>query len=114
MQSSHAATAVDAAFDDPNLIADAGLVPVVALAEQVGLPDLVTEHVTLSGAGNSAGANPAAKVMSLLAGMVAGADSIADVDLLRHSGMGLVFEGVRAPSTLGTFLRAFTHGHVQR
>ena len=55
MQSSHAATAVDVVFDDPNLVADAGLVPVVALAERVGLSDLVTEHVTISGAANSAG-----------------------------------------------------------
>jgi len=114
MQSSHAATAVDAAFDDPNLIADAGLMPVVALAEQVGLPGLVTELVTITGAGNSAGANPAAKVMSLLAGMVAGADSFADVDRLRHAGNQVVFDDIRAPSTLGTFLRAFTHGHVQQ
>ena len=114
MQSSHAAAAVDAAFDDRNLIADAGLVPVVALAEQVGLPGLVAEHVTISDAGNSAGANPAAKVMSLLAGMVAGADSFADVDRLRHAGNQVVFDDIRAPSTLGTFLRAFTHGHVQQ
>jgi hypothetical protein len=114
MQSSHAATAVDVAFDDPNLIADAGLVPVVALAEQVGLPDLITEHVTITGAANSAGANPAVKVMSLLAGMVAGADSIADVDRLRHAGNAVVFDEIRAPSTLGTFLRSFTHGHVQQ
>src|SRR6266545_3309348 len=114
MQSSHAATVVDVAFNDSNLVADAGLVPVVALAERVGLPDLVTEHVTITGAANSAGANPAAKVMSLLAGMVAGADSIADVDRLRHAGNAVVFDAIRAPSTLGTFLRAFTHGHVQQ
>lgn len=62
MQSSHAATVLDVAFDDPNLIADAGLVPAVALAEQVGVPGLVEEHVTISGAANSAGANPGAKV----------------------------------------------------
>jgi hypothetical protein len=114
MQSSHAAHAVDVAFDDPNLIADAGLVPVVALAEQVGLPKLVAEHVWILDAANGAGANPVAKVMSLLAGMVAGADSIADVDRLRHAGNDLVFEQARAPSTVGTFLRAFTHGHVQQ
>ena len=114
MQSLYAAAAVDVVFDDPNLIADAGLVPVVALAEQIGLPDLVAEHVSIVDAANSAGANPAAKVMSLLAGMVAGADSIEDVDRLRHAGNGLVFAGTRAPSTLGTFLRAFTHGHVQQ
>ncbi|WP_020393289.1 hypothetical protein [Kribbella catacumbae] len=108
------ATSVDVTFDDPNLIADAGLVPVVALAGQVGLPELVAEHVVITGADNAAGANPAAKVMSLLAGMVAGADSIDDVDKLRHAGNQVVFDQIRAPSTLGTFLRAFTHGHVQQ
>jgi hypothetical protein len=114
MQSSHAVGVVDVVFDDPNLIADAGLVPVVALAEQIGLPELVAQHVAITGAANSAGANPVAKVMSLLAGMVAGADSIEDVDRLRHTGNQVVFGQIRAPSTLGTFLRAFTHGHVQQ
>src|ERR1043165_999263 len=114
MQLSHAATAVDVVFDDPNLIADAGLVPVLALAEQIGLPDLVAKQVVIIDAANSAGANPAAKVMSLLAAMVAGADSITDVDRLRHAGNSVVFDQIRAPSTLGTFLRAFTHGHVQQ
>jgi len=61
---------------------------------------------------NGAGACPGAKVLSLVMGMVAGADSIQDTDRLRHGAMGKVFGGVRAPSTLGTFLRAFTHGHV--
>ncbi len=114
MRSSHTAGAVDVVFDDPNLIGDAGLVPVVALAEQIGLPGLVAEHVAISGAANSAGANPVAKVMSLVAGMVTGADSIADVDRLRQTGNNLVFDEIRAPSTLGSFLRAFTHGHVQQ
>lgn len=114
MQSSHAVTAVGIAFDDPNLVADGGLVSVLALAEQVGLPELVGEHVGIVDAANSAGANPAAKVMSLLAGMVAGADSIEDMDRLRHAGNDVVFDQIRAPSTLGTFLRAFTHGHVQQ
>ena len=112
MKVSHAAAAVDVAFDDPNLIADAGLVPVLALAEQIGLPELVAKHVVISGAANGAGANPAAKVMSLLAGMVAGANSIEDMDRLRHTGNGVVFDQIRAPSTLGTFLRALTHGHA--
>jgi hypothetical protein len=114
MKVCHAAAAVDVAFDDPNLIADAGLVPVLALAEQSGLPELVAEHVAITGAVNGAGANPAAKVMSLLAGMVAGADSIEDMGRLRHAGNGVVFDQIRAPSTLGTFLRALTHGHVQQ
>ncbi len=54
------------------------------------------------------------KVPALVAGMVAGADSIDDMDLLRHGGMGRLFTGIRAPSTLGTFLRAFTFGHVRQ
>jgi hypothetical protein len=87
---------------------------VVALAERIGLPELIADHVKIVEAANSAGANPAAKVMSLVAGMVAGADSIEDVDRLRHAGNRGVFTGMRASSTLGTFLRAFTHGHVQQ
>jgi hypothetical protein len=114
MQSLYAARMVDVAFDEPNLIADSGLVPVIALAEQVGLPELVGEHVSIVDAANSAGANPNAKVMSLVAGMAAGADSIEDIDRLRQTGNRHVFEQVRAPSTLGTFLRAFSHGHVQQ
>jgi len=113
MQSSHAAVAVDVAFDEANLIADGGLVPVVALAEKIGLPDLVTDRVKIVGASNSGGANAGAKVMSLVAGMVAGADSITDTDRLRHAGMGAAFGGVRASSTTGTFLRSFSHGHRQ-
>jgi hypothetical protein len=114
MQSSHAAAAVDIAFDDPNLIADAGLVPVLALAERVDLAGLVGDRVRIVGAANSGGANAGAKVMSLLGGMIAGADSIEDIDRLRHAGMAVAFDGVRAPSTLGTFLRSFTHGHVRQ
>jgi hypothetical protein len=105
---------VDVAFDEPNLVADAGLVPLLALAEQVGLPALVAEHVAIVDADNSAGANAPAKVMSLVAGMAAGADSIEDIDRLRQTGNRLVFAEMQAPSTVGTFLRAFTHGHVQQ
>ncbi|MFF1649628.1 hypothetical protein [Streptomyces sp. NPDC058240] len=74
MQSSHAASAVSAAFDDQNLIADAGLVPVMRLAERCGLSRLVSEKVMLTGAANGAGAAADAKVTSIVAGMAAGAD----------------------------------------
>lgn len=114
MQSSHDTAKIEIAFDDPNLIADAGLVPVVTLAERVGLPGLVTERVRIVDAADSGGANAAAKVMSLLARMVAAADSIADTDRLRLAAMDVAFGGVRAPSTLDTFLRSFTHGHVRQ
>ncbi|MGW1091377.1 hypothetical protein ACWD4L_35205 [Streptomyces sp. NPDC002596] len=50
----------------------------------------------------------------MVTGMEAGADSIADMDRLRHGAMDRLFGGVRAPSTLGSFLRAFTHGHVKQ
>ncbi|UUU28631.1 transposase [Streptomyces sp. CA-210063] len=66
----------------------------------------------LTGATNGAGAAADAKVTSIVAGMAAGADSIDDLAMLRHGAMPAVFGGIRAPSTLGTFLRAFTHGHA--
>ncbi|WP_405650473.1 IS1380 family transposase [Streptomyces sp. NBC_01386] len=112
MQVSHTSAAVSAAFDDPNLIAYAGLVPVMRLAERCGLSRLVAEKVKLTGASNSAGAAADAKVTSIVAGMSAGADSIDDLNVLRHGAMPDVFAGIRAPSTLGTFLRSFTHGHA--
>jgi hypothetical protein len=100
---------ISAVFDDPNLVSCAGLVPVLRLAERAGLRRLIDDHVHLDRAG---GANAAAKVTSLVAGMVAGADSIDDMDLLRHGGLPRLLADGRAPSTLGTFLRAFTFGHV--
>ncbi len=100
-----------ATFDDPNLVSCAGLGPVLALTQWAGLPGLVAEHVRISKPG---GANGDLKVPALVAGMVAGADSIEDMALLRDGGMGRLFTGVRAPSTLGTFLRSFTFGHVRQ
>jgi hypothetical protein len=108
MKSSHASSAVSASFDDPNLVACAGLVPVLALGESCGLAGLVADKVTVTSP------NAWLKVPALVAGMVAGADSIDDMDLLRHGAMDRLFDGVRAPSTLGTFLRSFTFGHVRQ
>ena len=99
------------AFDDPNLVSAAGLVPVLALAESAGLRDLADQHLTVP---TDKGANAGLKVASLVAGMVAGADSIDDMALLRHGGMGRIFARVYAPSTLGSFLRAFTFGHIRQ
>ena len=111
MQVLHAPAALSAVFDDPNLVSCAGLAPVVALGTRAGLAELTGSHVRVPG---EQGANPGLKVPALVAGMVAGADSIDDMDLLRHGGMGRLFGGVRAPSTLGIFLRAFTFGHVRQ
>jgi hypothetical protein len=98
-------------FDDPNLVSCGGLAPTLQLAERAGLHALADEHVRIGGPG---GANPALKVACLVAGMIVDADSIEDMDVLRHGGMDRLFGGVRAPSTLGTFLRTFTFGHVRQ
>jgi hypothetical protein len=99
------------AFDDPNLVSSGGLVPMLALAESAGLRELADEHLTVP---TDKGANAGLKVASLVGGMVAGADSIDDMALLRHGGMGRVFAHAYAPSTLGSFLRVFTFGHVRQ
>lgn len=106
MQLSHNAKKMSAAFDDANLVASAGLVPVLGLAARCDLAGLVTDTVSVPSP------NVAAKTVTVVAGMVAGADSIDDLDRLRHGAMGRLFTGIRAPSTLGTFLRLFTFGHV--
>jgi hypothetical protein len=96
-------------FDDPNLVSHGGLVPVMALAERAGLPDLLAEHVR---PGGECGVNAHLKVGCLVAGMTAGADSIDDMGLLRHGAMDVLFGGVRAPSTLGSHLRSYAWGNV--
>ena len=111
MKLSHTLTRTSAVFDDPNLVSSAGLVPVLALADRAGLRQLADEHLSVP---TDKGANAGSKVASLVAGMVAGADSIDDMALLRHGGMGRVFARAYAPSTLGSFLRAFTFGHVRQ
>jgi hypothetical protein len=106
---SHGLAKIQARFDDRDLVSQAGLVPVMALAERAGLCRLTGEHVRLA---RPCGVNAAVKVPCLVAGMVAGADSIDDLDLLRHGAMADLFAGIRAPSTLGSFLRSFTWGNV--
>ena len=107
----HSAAKTQATFDDPNLVSHAGLVPAVRLAQNIGLQDLVAEHVRVAA---KVGANPDLKIGSLVAGMVAGADTIDGMDLLRHGAIPVTVGGIRAPSTLGSFLRAFDHGNVRQ
>lgn len=85
MPPSHTFAATSAVFDEPNLVSSAGLVPVMGLAELAGLADLADTHLSVPG---DKGANAGSKVASLVAGMMAGADSIDDMALLRHGGMG--------------------------
>ena len=105
----HSLARTRVSFDDPNLVSHAGLVPVMALAQRAGLTELVAEHVT---PGGECGVNAHLKVGCLVAGMAAGADSIDDMDVLRHGAMDALFGGVRAPSTLGSHLRCYTWGNV--
>ena len=105
----HSLAKIHATFDDPNLVSRAGLVPVMALAQRAGLAALAGEHVRVARRG---GVNPQVKVPGIVAGMIGGADSIDDLDLLRHGAMPALFGGIRAPSTLGSFLRSFAWGNV--
>jgi hypothetical protein len=105
---------VRVAFDEQRLISDAGLLLTATLADRLGIEELVNESVWL-GYGVPGAALPGRKVMSLVHGMLAGADSIDDMNVLRAGSTGLILgHRVMAPSTLGTFLRAFTFGHVRQ
>lgn len=105
MQLCHTPAATSAVFDDPNLVSSAGLVPVLTLARSAGLQELAQTHLSVP---TDKGANAGLKIASLVTGMIAGADSIDDMALLHHGGMGRVFTGAYAPSTLGSFLRSFS------
>ena len=111
MQSSHSLSHLSVAFSDHHSVADAGLVLPAILAEKLGLRDLIDEHVHL---GDAPGAgNVGVKGMTLIFSALAGGDSIEDANLLRAGSTEAVLgQEVRAPSTLGTFLRAFTWGHA--
>jgi hypothetical protein len=100
-------------FDDERAVADAGIVLTATLAQRLGIEMLVDRTVDL---GERPGAaNAGAKVMTLVSAMALGADCIDDCDILRAGRTGQVLgHRVAAPSTLGTFLRAFTFGHVRQ
>ncbi|MEU6586318.1 IS1380 family transposase [Nocardia sp. NPDC046763] len=115
MQVSHRFAVESAVFDDDNLVSLAGLVPVMRLAEQTGLVEALAEKVSITAPRIKSGAvNPAPKLATLIAGMCSGADSIDDVGVLRSGGMKTLFDGVYAPSTIGTLLREFTFGHARQ
>ena len=115
MQSSHTFAVGSAVFDERNLVSAAGLVPVMELAEQTGLSRLIGEHVDLPSTRVRSGAvNPAGKLTTIIAGMMCGANSIDDVNLLRAGGTPRVFDEVYAPSTVGILLREFSFGHANQ
>ena len=100
-------------FDDEGLVADAGLLAAGTLIVRLGLEDLVDRTVRLGG--GEGGANPGRKVCTVVAAMLLGASHIDHVDRLRAGSTGRVLpHAVMAPSTVGTFLRSFTWGHVRQ
>ncbi|MCA1697153.1 MAG: transposase [Actinobacteria bacterium] len=110
---SHGIDRVRVTFDDPNLVANAGLMLVGTLAVRLGMEQLVNNLVRLHG--RVGGARPGRKVLTLVAAIVAGGSHIDHADVLRAGGTQRVLPfRVMAPSTLGTFLRSFTFGHVRQ
>ena len=100
-------------FDDHRLVANAGLLLPATLAQHLGLAELVRQCLDL---GNAPGrANTGDKIMTLVASALAGGDCIDDADALRTGGTACTLGStVKAPSTLGTFLRSFRWGHVRQ
>ena len=104
---------IQIAFDDHRLVNNAGLILPATLAQHLGLPQLVDRHLDLGRAPGRA--NVGDKIMTLIASALAGGDCIDDADALRSSSTGRVLGCVvKAPSTLGTFLRSFRWGHVRQ
>ena len=110
---SHAIDRVRVSFDDEALVANAGLLLVGTLAVRLQLEAVVNRFVSLSG--RVGGSRPGRKVLTLVHAIVAGGSHIDHADVLRCGGTERVLPfRVMAPSTLGTFLRAFTFGHVRQ
>jgi len=110
---SHNPTRLGVTFDDDRAVAGAGLALVGTLSKQLGTFGLANELIDLGGVPGHAA--PGRKVLTVVHAMVAGAECIDDCDVLRSGATGRVLgHGVMAPSTLGTFLRAFTFGHVRQ
>ena len=113
MRSSHSLDRLETTFDDDRLVANAGLLLPATLAQHLGLQQLVDAHLDLGAAPGRA--NVGDKLLTLSASALAGGDCIDDADALRAGGTASVLGcAVKAPSTLGTFLRSFRWGHVRQ
>jgi hypothetical protein len=110
---SHSIDRIGATFDDPNLVANAGLLLFATLTQRLGLEALIDATVKL--VGRVGGARPGRKVLTLVHMLIAGGSHIDHADVLRAGSSDAVLSHrVMAPSTLGTFLRSFTFGHVRQ
>jgi hypothetical protein len=111
MRASHELSRVEVSFDDPNLVSHGGLLQAASLWQRLGMPGVVRRGLRLPG---SVGANSDAKVATVVLGMLAGADSIDDLGVLRAGATGRLLGAAKAPSTIGTWLRSFTYGHLRQ
>jgi hypothetical protein len=103
---------VDVRGDDENGVSDAGLLVAATLGQRLGLAELLRERLSVPG---SAGAHADHKALTLIHSLLAGGDCIDDVDALRAGSTGMVLgHRVAAPSTVGTFLRAFGFNHARQ
>ncbi len=109
----HSLDRIEVAFDDERLVANAGLIAPASLSEHLGLRDLFEGRVDLGDAPGRA--NVGHKAMTVIHSVLAGSDSIDDCEVLRAgSTVEVLGHELRAPSTIGTFLRSFSWGHVRQ
>ena len=112
MRSSHNLAGIETTFDEDNLVANAGLLAPGALAQKLGVAELVDEHLHLP-TDEVGRANGGTKAITGIGAMLAGGDSIADIDILRAGAGRELFDQGRAPSTIGTWLRGFKWASVR-
>jgi hypothetical protein len=110
VRASHDLSRVTTTFDESNLVPNAGLLPAAVLAERIGLAGLIDERLRLF----RHGANSGAKALTVVGSMLAGGDSINDVAVLRAGATGSLFDDTRAPSTVGSWLRAHKWSNVRQ
>jgi hypothetical protein len=109
VRASHDLSRVSVSFDEPNLVPSAGLLPAAVLAQRIGLSGVVDQRLRLG----EHGANSGAKALTVIGSMLAGGDSIDDTALLRAGALPALFDDTRAPSTVGTWLRAHRWHNVR-
>ena len=112
VKASHNLNAVAVKFDEDNLVPNAGLVAPAALAQRLGIGRAVDRRVRLD-RDRPGAAHCGAKALTVIGAMLAGGDSIDDVDVLRAGAAPELFDDTRAPSTIGTWLRAFRWSNVR-
>ena len=110
MRASHELTRVAVSYDESNLMSAAGLLPAAALTQKLGLAELIDARLRLA----RHGANSATKALTVIGSMLAGGDSIDDVALLDVGAGRALFDGYRAPSTIGTWLRDFRWSNARQ